>query len=135
MGRVRHSPRSKSIPSGDLAGRKLGRVLIVEPDRLTRWSLRTFLENWFDVIVADTPAAALIGVRVPTDALLLAGELPSEASDEIERQARGANEKVRVVHLCSDIERSRHPNEDCMEKPFDLAKLAERLGVPADEFD
>ena len=38
-----------------------GHVLIVEPDPLTQWSLKTYLEKWF---VVDTTAAAESAERI-----------------------------------------------------------------------
>lgn len=107
------------------------RVVVVDPDSLTLWSIRTYLQRWFEVEGAETAAggARRLAER-PADALVISDDLPAAQSDTLERQARMQNPKLVVIHLFTDT--SPHLpiySDSRLEKPFALAELARRLGV------
>jgi DNA-binding response OmpR family regulator len=112
-----------------------GRVLIIEPDPLTRWSMSTYLKRWFDVTTAESAEAAnpLLGPSALA-ALILADELPGERCRSIEHLARQRNPALITVHTVTGVARgAAHPSDEgrtWLEKPFELACLARLLGVP-----
>ncbi len=118
-------------------GQRRGRLLIVEPDPLTRWSLATYLERWFDVTSVDCEKAP---VNVPDleslAALVLTDELPAEQARTLEHQARQRNPDLIAVRIGTDVSGGAHASADeaaRLEKPFELARLARLLGVPDGE--
>ncbi len=108
------------------------KLLIVEPDRLTRWSMQQYLQDLATVIAADSVESAheLLDVG-PVDAVAIADDLPAHGADEIESHARTCNPNVRAVRMvtqpCSATPQS--SNVTTLEKPFELARLAEVLGI------
>jgi DNA-binding response OmpR family regulator len=112
-----------------------GRVLIIEPDPLTRWSISTYLKRWFEVLAAESAEAAnpLLGPSTLA-ALILADELPGERCRSIEHLARQRNPALITVHTVTGVTRTEaHPRDEggtWLEKPFELARLARLLGVP-----
>jgi DNA-binding NtrC family response regulator len=112
------------------------RVLVVEPDALTQWSLRTYLAKWFLVRTANSVACAQqVLLTHPVDVLVVSDELPPDGLAALEQQAHSFNARVAVVWTVTDSSRSRRPAPQvgCLEKPFELAQLARLLGVPEDE--
>lgn len=108
------------------------RLLIVEPNRLTQWSLRTYLQRWFVVdVVATADEAARELKRRSYSAVLISDELPAERAEQVEHGARSANGEVISVRLVTGVSRlsAQPPQTVCVEKPFELSRLAEVLGV------
>ncbi|TWT40940.1 hypothetical protein RAS1_36280 [Phycisphaerae bacterium RAS1] len=113
---------------------RASRVLILEPDALSRWSLSAYLRRWFDARVTASPeeAVALLGTFA-VDALIVSDEVDADALRRIEsivrRRSPGAVMIRTVTHL------SESPGDVAgwleLEKPFNLARLAELLGVAA----
>lgn len=108
-------------------------LLILEPDLLTRWSLQTYLDPWFDVHTAAEPQQARQCVGDQTiDALIVSDAVPDAAIRRLERQARRRNPSVRIVLTVtapSTAEKSAHEDAVRIEKPFDLRQLRTALGV------
>lgn len=108
------------------------RIMIVEPDRLTRWSITAYFEGKYAVVTADSVdgARALLD-RLPVDAVVVADDLPDAGADAVETYARSRNGKVRVVRtVTSPSAASKRSLESArLEKPFQLASLAELLGA------
>jgi len=107
-------------------------LLIVEPEALVRWSLVTYLGKWFAVYSADSRASAdriLDDHRI--DALVVSDDLSDRAAKDIEAHARSQNPSVRVVRTVTNPSDGEEPTPDtpCVEKPFELSKLASLLGV------
>lgn len=125
-----------SLPEAELRrSERRRRMLVVDPDRLTRWSIATYLQRWFDVDCAPTAALAdELLANGPVDVLVTSDDLSSEAVDRIERAARGRNAATRTVRMVADAARARaEPGVKLLEKPFALSRLAELAGVASDE--
>ena len=109
-------------------------LLVVEPERLLRWSLVTYLSRWFNVFPAESRVDAdqlLDAERI--DAVVVSDELEDGGADAIEQHAVQRNPVARVVHIVMSL-RGDDPSADsarCIEKPFELGKLARLLGVPS----
>lgn len=109
-------------------------VLIVEPDLLTRWSLKTYLEPWFTVYASSEPeqAGRVAGERA-LDALIVSDAIPNAAVQQIEQKARFRNPCVRIIRTVSGPTAAEKPateSEYRLEKPFELGQLRSVLGVP-----
>ena len=107
-------------------------LLVVEPEELMRWSLVTYLAKWFDVFSADSGATAdriLDDYRV--DAVVVSDDLSDRAAEVIEARARSQNPTVKVVRTVTEPpgERAAAVDTPYLEKPFELSKLANLLGV------
>jgi DNA-binding NtrC family response regulator len=130
----RTTPRQR--PSAGTNQPSGGRLLLVETDRLIRWSLSTYLQRWFAV---DATASAAAAVRLlskhPRQAVIVSDQMPSEAVDAIARAAHAANPAVRTVLLAAGDAEPRDPGllTTRIEKPFALSDLARLLGVSDDE--
>jgi DNA-binding response OmpR family regulator len=109
----------------------IGRVLVVEPDQLTRWSLHTYLSRWFEVVaVAGTEGPPRADER-PFDALVLSDRVARDLARALLRQSRLENPDLLAVLLVTG---DREPAADLVadariEKPFALTELAHLLGV------
>jgi DNA-binding response OmpR family regulator len=117
---------------GTETDRAIRRVLIVEPDRLTRWALEEYLHDRCDVASAEgaTAAHSLLNGE-PFDALVIANDLPEGDPREVERHARVGNPHITAVrtvtHLPDDAEQTAS-SAAYLEKPFELSALAQLLG-------
>jgi hypothetical protein len=114
-----------------------GRLLIIEPDPLTRWSMSTYLKRWFEVVALDSVEAAdQLHSAGSVAALIIADELPAEQSRFVEQQARRRNPDLITVHTVTEVAREAASPDEAerrLEKPFELASLARLLGVPEAE--
>ena len=80
-------------------------VLVVEPDKLTEWSLRTYLSKWFSVHSTNSTDNAELVLRIhPVDVLVISDELPSAALTALEQIARQINPQVSIVQTLTDPE-------------------------------
>jgi len=131
-GKRRVGPDGESVP----AGSPRGQILIVEPDPLTQWSLKTYLEKWFAVDATGSAGGAerILETRA-VDALVISDEMPGEAITQIEERAHSFNARVAIVRMITDTRKAcgGAPNLNCLEKPFELARLAGLLGIPDGE--
>ena len=108
------------------------RLLIVEPEDLLRWSLTTYLGRWFDVVpVESTRAAAEVLEVHPFAAVVTSDELPDDELVHIETEARSRNRTTKLIRTVTNLASEGLPIADnyCIEKPFQLSKLAKMLGV------
>ena len=110
-----------------------GRVLVVEPDHLTAWSLATFLQRWYEVETTNCTVAAekSLRERAPV-AVIVSDQLPGQRAQSLLQLAQRANPAVRAVLMVS---READPSAAVtsglrLEKPFDLTELARLLGIP-----
>lgn len=120
------------FPSRPQLVKRLGRLLVVEPDPLTRWSLQAYLQRWFDVRLADGRDSAERALSEEDfAALVLADDLPGDDSEQLESQAREKNPKLLVIRTVAAVgdEARRTTAADRLEKPFALIQLARLLGV------
>jgi len=133
---------SSTQPSSQADGRDYptganrGHVLVLEPDPLTQWSLKTYLRRWFTVDGTSSVASAQRVLEThPVDALVISEELSSTGLAYVEQCARSLNPRVAIVRTISDPSKPSRPGThlDCLEKPFELARLARLLGVPESE--
>lgn len=108
------------------------RLLIVEPDRLTRWSIKAYFDTLFDVGVAESAVSVYkLLAESPADAIVVADNLPNGDADAIESRARSCNESVLIVRtVTTATETGAHgARVSRLEKPFKLSSLARLLGV------
>jgi len=109
-------------------------LLIVEPDLLTRWSLQTYLDPWFEVHAAAEPKQARQWVGEQTlDALIVSDAVSGAAIRQLEQQARLRNPSIRIVRTVAapaTAEKATPDDPVRIEKPFDLRQLRKALGVP-----
>lgn len=126
-----YADNSESTP----ASRALPRLLVVEPDRLTQWSIAKFLARWFTIRRTGSVDGARALLREqPVDDLLLSGNLPAGAAEALDAFAREQNPAVRTILMVTgEGEPPRLPGANLIEKPFELSALARLLGVPAAE--
>ena len=68
-------------------------------------------------------------------ALIISDELPSSALEILEQRAHTFNARVVIVRTVTDAGAACHPcpQLSCLEKPFELARVAALLGIPDDE--
>ncbi len=111
------------------------RLLIVEPDKLTRWSIEEHLGEAFEVLTADseTNAHALLDINL-FDAIVLADDLPAFGADAVEAHARTRNPAISAVRMVTDMGELKHSQSQAalLEKPFELVALAQALGTSVD---
>ncbi len=113
-----------------------GQILIVDPDPLTQWSLKTYLTRWFSVDGTNSIAAALRILETrPIDALVVSDEWSPASLAALEQRAHSFNARVAIVRIVTDSSGPCRPapHHGYLEKPFELAQLARLLGVPEDE--
>lgn len=103
--------------------------MIVEPDRLTRWSLRAYFDDKYDVVEAESQdAACRLLAELAADALVIAEDLPEGGADVVEGCARSHNGNVMVVRTITAPPSAATPTATKrLEKPFKLASLAKLL--------
>lgn len=92
----------------------------------------TYLAKWFSVYSTTTKAAAdRVLDSVSVEAVVVSEDLPESAAEEIEAHAKARNPKVIVIRTITGPPRGsqRRCPVVCLEKPFDLSRLAELLGV------
>jgi len=110
--------------------------LIVEPDPLTQWSLKMYLGRWFRVESTNSIANArqILETR-PVDALVVSDEWPPATLASLEQRAHSFNARVTIVRTVTDSGKPSRPGRHlgCLEKPFELARLARLLGIPEEE--
>lgn len=128
-----HKKRSPDGTNSDPDRQDSRKLLIVDPDRLTRWSVETYLGETFEVLSAPSVAEALeVLDRQSVEAIVVSDDLPDGGADKVEEQARSRNSAVMAVRTIS------HPVRQevgagfavRLEKPFKLSALAELLGLP-----
>lgn len=106
------------------------RLLIVDPDRLTRWSMGEYLHATFEVYAADNTAAAIdVLNQHPVDAVVVAEDLPCHGADDVEDHARAANPETTVIRMFTQpgAKTPERPRTRRIEKPFALSALARLL--------
>jgi DNA-binding response OmpR family regulator len=110
------------------------RILVVEPDRLARWSICSYLQRWFLVCSAESAPQAEFQLKNQVfDGVIISCEIPSEAIDTIEQTCRDRNpETVLIITVTDTTSHLGGPGSarKQLEKPFQLAKMAQLLGVP-----
>ena len=117
-------------------GERRRQVLVIEPDKLTEWSLKTYLGKWFSVHSTNSlEHAQRVLDAHPVDVLVISDELPTDTIAELRSRAAQHNENVDVIHTVTDPDKScgDHGDWACLEKPFALAQLARLLGIPEEE--
>lgn len=106
------------------------RMMVVEPDRLTRWSITSYFDGRYTVVTAESVdgARALLR-RLPIDAVVVADDFPAGGADAVVSDARSRNGSVKIVLMgTSPASSMRCPEAPRLEKPFQLESLAELLG-------
>ena len=108
------------------------RILIVEPEELVRWSLVTYLTRWFAVYSAAAESTAHRVLDSDTmDAVVISDDLQRPEVEQIESHALARNPSVQLVRTVTEspAEPTADGQTSHLEKPFQLAKLAELLGI------
>ncbi len=111
-------------------------ILAVEPDPLTQWSLKMYLSKWFDVYATGSIVDAQhVLENHAVDVLIVSEELPPTALASLETHAHNFNACVEVIRTVADPSKPRKciPHVTYLEKPFELAHLAQMLGVPPEQ--
>ncbi len=106
------------------------RLMVVEPDRLTRWSVARFLGEVFDVVEADSSYSAIKMLdESPADAIVVADDLPEDGAGTVESCARSRNRNVQVIRTFTPpMGAGKEPAKSVwLEKPFKLSALAKLL--------
>ncbi len=116
------------------SGRPLGgRVLVIEPDHLTMWSLSTYLQQWFTVETTHCGVEAEKLLRDHAVAgLIVSDRLPGRTAEALAQLAARRNPHVRTVLMVTG-EADPAGIAWCatrIEKPFALSDLARLLGAP-----
>jgi|GEM_PF-1252573 DNA-binding NtrC family response regulator len=109
-----------------------GRVLLLEPDHLTRWSITTYLCRWFAVeTVESSEDAARLVSDEPFDALVLSDRVSDGEVATLHSFAAGQNPRVKTVRTVTAASEPTTAQTSLvqLEKPFQLAQLAQLLGV------
>ena len=107
------------------------RVLIVEPDSLTRWSMEEYLRPKCDVESTDSAAVARTLLDAAWfDAIVIADDLPRDAADNLEQHARSFNPDLAAVRTVTNVTDAPQTEGSAvlLEKPFELVSLARVLG-------
>lgn len=116
---------------GNDGGRAPRRALIVEPDKLLRWSLSTFLSKWFEIDATANPELAVPFLsRHRFDVAILSHDESTSSFETLQRRLIAENPMVVTVRIVTT--RDETPGSDCVktiEKPFDLATLANLLNL------
>lgn len=134
----RHAPpmfRPADLPLRKAVGQRRGALLIVEPDVLAQWSMRMYLQPWFEVCSAASvaEAAAELAAR-PFAALIVWDEFPDRAAERLIAAATKVNPDVLIVRTATGVNRNgASPRIRLLEKPFQLEELARILGIPPAE--
>jgi DNA-binding NtrC family response regulator len=118
------------------AGASRRQILVVEPDQLTEWSLKTYLGKWFSVHSTSSPEnAERVLTTHAVDVLVASDVLSPAALAALKERARRLNAGVRIVRMVTDpgVWENREGSEERLEKPFALAQLARLLGVSEEE--
>ncbi len=111
-------------------------ILLVDPDKLLRWSVQTYFGRWFDVVTVGTIADATRALDATSPETLIASEdLDAGELAALEVKARGRNARLQVVRIGTRLadRRSRYCNPRYLEKPHILPQLADVLGVNTHE--
>lgn len=117
-----------------------GRLLIIEPQPLLRWSLTTYLGRWFDVSpTATVEAAREILQSEKVNALVFSDDLPADEKEEIRTLLALAENGPSIICTTTELGGTRGvlggtrwASQDGIirvEKPFELRRLAILLGV------
>ena len=118
---------------GDRTQRMKRSLLIIEPDLLTRWSLKTYLEPWFTIYVGSAPdQVRKVASEKTLDAMIVSDAVPGVTAQQIEQTARDRNPAIQIVHTVSGpavVENSTTDTTYRLEKPFELQRLKLLLGV------
>ena len=138
--RVKHKMTTRPVQPSDhnpsLTSANRRQVLVVEPDKLTEWSLRTYLGKWFSVHSTNsTESAERVLAAHAVDVLVVSGDLSSTALTALEVRAREFHEGVVIVRLVTEPGSPEVEDQAKyrLEKPFALEQLARLLGVSAEE--
>ncbi len=110
------------------------RLLVIDPDALLRWSVRTYFARWFDVVaVASTADAEAQLAHAAVHALVASEDLPRDAMQRVERMARRHDPATIIVYLGTHLCGAGAPRVGThyVENPNVLPGLAELLGVGA----
>jgi hypothetical protein len=127
---VMASVQTGQAPHAD-GSRERSALLIVEPNRLTRWSLRSYLRRWFDVECVNSAQRArrVLDAR-PVSALIVSDQLPATSRQGLATAARAANPALRTILTVTESHDVEPESATAtLEKPFDLKQLAALLGV------
>jgi len=109
-------------------------VLVVDSDRLTRWSICRYVERACPVAAVASAAQARRHLQVRPAAIVIGDTLPDGNPDRIIDEARVRYPGLRIVKLTSglsaeDARRDKPSSVAVLEKPFSLEELGRLLGI------
>lgn len=126
-----HSTRPTELPASEAAPAPAARrLLIVDPDWLTQWSVTAYLRRWFEILTVASAERALAALRKHSVHAIVISDECSEG-EQVERFAREQNPDVVIVRTVTGVAPAqlRATHAINIEKPFELSELAAALGV------
>lgn len=124
-----HSTRPSGLPASD-GPPAARRLLIVDPDWLTQWSVSAYLRRWFVILTVASAERALAALRKHGVHAIVISDECSEG-EQVERLAREQNPDVVIVRMVTGVATAQPRTTQAfnIEKPFELSELAGALGV------
>lgn len=133
---IRSTNSAHALPSRAVRSAARRRVVVLEPDALTQWALKTYLTKWFGVDSTDSTedAQRLLDAQ-DVVALVISDELPPAEMCRVEQYGLRKNADLHIIQTVTDPSRVHcdRAHVDQVEKPFALARVAQLLGVPEAE--
>ncbi len=106
------------------------RLLIVEPDRLTAWSLKLYFQKEYDIVQTDSVSGASDCIKSGcADVVLLSDNLLDPDLQDIDDQITHANPHALIVQMTTRSSDAVLEGDTrvTIEKPFELAALGRIL--------
>ncbi len=130
---ARKSPARGASPAASPASSGGRRVLLIEPDHLTLWSVATYLQRWFTVVTTNCSVEAEKLLRdSAVAAVIISDQFPRRAAETLTQLTRRLHPAARTVLMVTGEAEADGDAEHAtrLEKPFELSVLARLLGVP-----
>jgi len=114
------------------AGPRNADLVVIEPDVLTRWSLTTYLGQWFCVFAAASVAEGLVYLATRTpDSAVLSDALDPAGLATLESALRRKNPSATIIRLVTNpVGTGIGLRPEMIEKPFRLSEIARMLHAP-----
>jgi len=109
------------------------RLLVIEPDVLTRWSLTTYLGRWFNVFaVASVDEGMTFLASQTPDSAVLSDALDLAQLARFESVLREKNPSATIIRLVTNpVSGGIGFRSESIEKPFRLSDVARMLHAPS----
>ncbi len=106
------------------------KLLIVEPDELTAWSLKSYFQKDYDILQVRSAAEAADQMKCwHPDAAMVSDNLPDVQIEDVEHEILTDNPDALIIEMTTIGEHSEThlANRVTVEKPFELAELRKIL--------